>query len=254
NGVLDNYWGRNPIKFHTEYLGVVPLLLIGFSWGDHARRRLVIALLSLGGLFLLFAFAGHTPFYRPFYEFLPMLKKLRAMGMVFFLVAFAVAILAGIGLDRLLSGQVARKSVLWVAGGFAIFALLGLIGVLQTVAEGLAVAERMGQVQANAAALRLGSLRLLVLVVACGGGLGVLAAGKLRAAAAAIVLVSVTATDLWSIDRLFYQFSPRAAQLFGADEVTTYLQKQPPPYRVLDAQESYGHSILMAFRIPDALG
>ncbi|HEU5154438.1 MAG TPA: hypothetical protein VFU03_06895, partial [Gemmatimonadales bacterium] len=58
----------------------------------------------------------------------------------------------------------------------------------------------------------------------------------------------------WSIDRLFYQFSPRAAQLFGADEVTAYLQKQPPPYRVLDAQESYGHSILMAYRIPDALG
>jgi hypothetical protein len=49
---------------------------------------LVIALLSLAALFLLFAFAGHTPFYRPFYELLPMLKKLRAMGMVFFLVAF----------------------------------------------------------------------------------------------------------------------------------------------------------------------
>jgi hypothetical protein len=33
NGVLDNYWGRNPIKFHTEYLGIVPLLLAGFFLG-----------------------------------------------------------------------------------------------------------------------------------------------------------------------------------------------------------------------------
>lgn len=254
NGVLDNYWGRNPIKFHTEYLGIVPLLLAGFSWGNRDRRRLVIALLSLAAIFLLFAFAGHTPFYRPFYELLPMLKKLRAMGMVFFLVAFPMAILAGIGLDRLLSGQVARRSVLLVAGGFGVFALLGLIGVLQAVAEGMAVAERMGQVQANAGALRLGSLRLLVGVVACGAVLWGIAAGKLRGGAAPAVLVAVTAIDLWSIDRLFYQFSPRAAQLFGSDEVTTYLQKQPLPFRVLDAQESYGHSILMAYRIPDALG
>ncbi len=95
NGVLDNYWGENPIKFHTEYVGVVPLILACFAWGDAARRRLVVALLVGVVLFQLLAFAGHTPFYRPFFEFLPMLKKMRAVGMVFFLVAFPLALLAG---------------------------------------------------------------------------------------------------------------------------------------------------------------
>lgn len=254
NGVLDHYWGSNPIKFHTEYIGVLPLILLGLAWGDRSRRRLVIALTGGVILFLVFAFAGHTPLYRPFFELLPMLKKMRAMGMVFFLVAFFVSLLAGIGLERILSGKVSRRTVLYVVGGFVLFALLGVVGVLQAVAEGLAIQERMAQVQANAPQLRLGALRLLLSGALTGAVLWAVSAGKLKAAPAAALLVVVLAGDLWSVDRQFYVFSPRASQLFGPDEVTSYLQKQRSPYRVLDAQETYGHSVLMAYRIPDALG
>ncbi len=85
NGVLEHYWGSNGLKLHTEYLGVLPLALACFAWGDRGRRRLVVALLLGAALFQLLAFVGHTPFYRPFFELVPMLKKMRAMGMVFFL-------------------------------------------------------------------------------------------------------------------------------------------------------------------------
>src|SRR5690606_3862660 len=139
NGVLDRYWGGNPIKFHTEYLGLLPVALACFAWGDRQRRRLVLALIVGAVVFQFIAFAGHTPFYRPFFEFVPMLKKMRAVGMVFFLVAFPVALLAGVGLDRLLALRVEPKRVLLVLGGFGLFALLGVSGILQVVAEGLAI-------------------------------------------------------------------------------------------------------------------
>jgi hypothetical protein len=76
NGVLDQYWGRNPIKFHTEYMGFLPLALAALALGDTARRRFVIAF-GIGALFfLMLSFGGFTPFYRPFYELLPLVKKM----------------------------------------------------------------------------------------------------------------------------------------------------------------------------------
>src|SRR5262249_3550268 len=62
NGVLQNYWGSNFFKLHTEYLGAVVVLLAGLGWGDRKRRPLLWATAVLGFFFLLIAFGGHTPF------------------------------------------------------------------------------------------------------------------------------------------------------------------------------------------------
>ena len=254
NGVLDHYWGRNPIKFHTEYLGVIPLVLACCGVGDRGQRRLTFALLAGAVIFLLFAAAGHTPFYRVWFEFMPMMKKMRAVGMVFFLVAFPVALLAGFGLDRLLRGDIGVRRLLLISGGVGLFALLGVAGVLQSVAELLAIPQRMEQVAANAEPLRVGAARLLLFACLAAGAFWVIGLGKLRGAAAAAAILVVMSADLWSIDRQFYQFSPRAAELFRDDAVTAALRQVKPPYRVFDAGGSYPASTLMAYRIPVAVG
>jgi hypothetical protein len=254
NGVLDHYWGRNALKFHTEYLGVLPVILAAFAWGDRRRRSLVIFIGGIGLLFLLLAFAGHTPFYRPWYELLPMLKKLRAMGMVFYLVAFAISLLATIGLDRVLRGEVPPRRVLVATAIVGGFALLGVVGILQAIATALALPERMAQVTANAGELMTGSLRLLGFALVAGGILWLVTRGKLAGLGAALALACVLTADLWSVDRLFFDFSPRAAELFRDDAVTSHLRAVKEPYRVLDPQEAYRLSILMAYRVPSALG
>lgn len=254
NGVLDHYWGRNPIKFHTEYIGVIPLVLACCGVGARGQRRLTIALLVGAVVFLLFAAAGHTPFYRIWFEFMPMMKKMRAVGMVFFLVAFPMAILAGFGLDRLLSGEITLRRLLVLTGGVAVFALLGVTGVLQSVAELMVIPQRMEQVALNAEPLRAGAVRLLLFVMLSGGAFWAVGVGKVRGAATAALLLTVMSADLWSINRLFYTFSPRAAELFRDDPVTTALRQVTPPYRVFDAGGSYPASTLMAYRIPVAVG
>ena len=112
NGVLQAYWGRNFFKLHTEFLGAVVLLLAALGWGDRARRPLLWATGGIAGLFLLISFGGHTPFYRLWYAVMPMMKKVRAPGMAFFLVALMVALWAGLGADRLLRRDVPRRTLL----------------------------------------------------------------------------------------------------------------------------------------------
>ncbi len=254
NGVLDRYWGSNPIKFHTEYMGFLPLALAALAFGDQSRRRLVIALTFGAVFFLFFSFGGHTPFYRPFFELMPLLSKIRAMGMVFYLVAFPVSLLAAIGLERVLARTVPTRTVMFVVGAFAVFALLGTVGALQGLTETLAITERYEAVMANAEALRGGALRLLVFVVLGGAVLIGAVTGRIKPAIATTAVLVVMAIDLYSIDRLFYQFSPRADVLFADDAVTTHLKNVKPPYRVLDAGNSYGQSILMKYRIPVVIG
>ena len=253
NGVLDHYWGRNFFKLHTEYLGAVVVVLAWLGVTDRSRRRLIQAFGAIAILFLLVSFGGHTPFYYVWYELMPMMKKVRAPGMAFFLVALPVAVYAAFGTDRLLNGGVAFRELvvpLAVLGGLA---LLGAAGVLQAVATVLASAEQAARVAANADALQLGGLRLLVVVLLGGGVLWAVWRGRLTGAAAAAGLAVAVVGDLWSVDRLFFEFRDPAAVTFADDSVTSRLRAVPKPYRVLDAGVYQG-SYLMAHDIQTVLG
>jgi hypothetical protein len=253
NGVLDHYWGRNFFKLHTEYLGAVVVVLAGLGLGDRARRRTVQAFGVIALLFLLIAFGGHTPFYRLWYEVMPMMKKVRAPGMAFFLVALPVAVFAGLGTDRLLRREVGLRTLMVALGAVGLIALLGVVGILQSVATLLAEPEQAARVAANGSALQGGALRLLVAIGAGGAVLWGIRGGRLTGAGAAAALTLVTVADLWSVDRQFFQYHGPARETFRDDEITSRLRAQPKPYRVLDVG-SYPQSFLMAYDIPLMLG
>ena len=250
----DAYWGRNFAKLHSEYLGVIVVALAALGVGARKRQRGLAALAVIAALFLLVSLGGHTPFYRLWYEVMPYMTKVRAPGMAFFLVALPVAAFAAFGTERLLRREVAPRTVLYLFGGFSLFALLGVTGVLQGVAEGLAADPRLiPRAQANAPALVGGSLRLLVAVLAGGAVAWAATSGRMTERVAAAALALVVAADLLSIDRHFYVFDAPASELFAADEVTSYLARQPKPYRVMD-YGAYPGDFLMAHRVPTVLG
>ncbi len=180
NGVLENYWGTNFFKSHTEYLGALVVTLAVIGIGDPSRRRLVRALGAIAILFLLIAYGGHTPFYRLWYEVMPMMKKVRAPGMAFFLVALPCAAFAAFGTDRLIRGPLSLRALMIPLGVLGGLALLGAIGVLQAVATVLASPEQAARVTANAGALQAGSIRLLLVVIAGGAVLWAVWKGRLR--------------------------------------------------------------------------
>jgi hypothetical protein len=253
NGVLESYWGRNFFKLHTEYLGAAVVSLAVLGLGDRARTRTIRALAVVAVLFLLVALGGHTPFYTLWYEVMPMMKKVRAPGMAFFLVALPVAIWAGFGADRLLRREVTVKSLAVPLGVVGAIALLGLLGVLGSVATLFASEEQAPRLAANAAELRTGAVRLLVFTALAGAAFWAVAAGKVRGLAAAGALTAVIVADLWSVDQRFFDYKPAASELFADDPITIRLKQEPKPYRVLDAGVYQG-SVLMAHSVPTVLG
>lgn len=263
NGVRDAYAGANFIKTHTEYLGAIVLMLAACGFGGAARKRERLALAVIGGLFLLVALGGHTPFYRVWYEVMPMMKKVRAAGMAFYLVALPVAVYVGFGVDRLARGEVALRRVLIWAGVFAFFGLIGAVGGLDGIAQALAAPERLEVAIATTPQLHAGALRLFIVAVAGAGVLAAIRLGKLSGGLAAATLITVVVGDMWSLDRKFFVFNGSAEQLFGNDQITAAIEKTPLPYRVWDPKgrlgsnsglEVYQGSWLMGHDIPQLFG
>ncbi|HEX3928393.1 MAG TPA: hypothetical protein VHW65_10380 [Gemmatimonadales bacterium] len=270
NGMLDNYWGQNSFKDHTEYVGAIVLTLAILGFGVVRRRGLLAAFGTIGALFLLVAFGGHTPFYRLWY-LLPEMHQFRAAGMAFYLTALAICIFAGFGADRVLSGKtnVTRLSI--SLGVIGLIAILGVGGILQSITESIANSisismpaayrqHTLDAVVANASALEAGSLRLL-LVVIIGGGLIVLVhRRKVNGALAVAALVVAVAGDNWSILRNFGGWIAPASQSFVDDPITTAMKKTPLPFRVYDPEgqvgdaEVYQGANLMSFGVPQLFG
>ncbi|MFQ5340606.1 MAG: YfhO family protein [Anaerolineae bacterium] len=85
----------------AAYLGILPLSL-AFAALALRRNRLTAFLVGLAGVALVLAFGDYTPLYAPLSQ-VPVLNLFRVPARFLYVFSLAVALLAGLGLDALLS-------------------------------------------------------------------------------------------------------------------------------------------------------
>ena len=251
-GAKETYWGSNPLKLHSEYLGLPVVALAALGLTVRERRRQILWLGGIGLLFLLISLGAATPFYKVWWTLMPLVNKTRAPGMVFFVVALVAAIFAGFGADRALQGDNRRvMTPLLIAGG--VVALLGAGGVFGHVAEALAAA-RNAAATADGSAILWGSVSSGLALAAVAAVLGP-ALTRLTPRLSALALVLVVGTDLWLNARPFWNYT----RPYGRDALIDRIAATPPPFRVIDVGGMLGTGVypgssLMTFDIPQVLG
>ena len=253
SGLRQLYSGRNFFKHHTEYIGVVTLILASIGVLQTERKKLRWALVAGAVFFLSFALAGATPLFRIWYAVLPMISKARAHSMAFYLVAFAVAIWAALGVETLLKRDVRVRTLITWAALLGVIALMAASGLWSEMMGAIADPAKIQNVAANREPLALGALRMAILGAATLGAIMAWGRGRLQPVAFGALLIALVGVDLTSVVRRFFVFSPRAAELFAGDAITERLKAAPAPYRVFDAGV-YGGSILMSYGVPQVLG
>lgn len=244
SGILDRYWGRNGIHLHSEYLGAAVLVLAGAALGrlnDARGRAFRWFWVGVAVVALLWTLGGFTPFYRLVYAVIPGTKFFRAPSTFMYVLAFAVAVLAALGSDRILRRQVGtRYAIGWIVFGLAML-LLAASGALYNVALNVIAGFGEGPF-AERARLRLvegrgdvtlGALRALLFTGAMAGLIIAHARGAFRATVVAWGLVALVAMDLWSVERRYWIFSPPAREVYASDPIISHLAQHAADGRVL---------------------
>ena len=253
-GESQTYWGSNPLKLHSEYLGlpVIALAILGLG-GQTERRRQIWWLGGICVLFLLIALGNATPFYKLWWNVMPYVRKTRAPGMVFFVVAFCTAAFAALGTARLERKEGAAHARAWlVAAG--VIALLGIAGAFGHLAESLAQPERVQQAAALASSIRVSALVGAVALFAVALLAFAYLRGRAPALAFAMGLPLLVGADLWRDGRRFWLYSdPPNESLYRPDAIVTRLRAETKPLRVLSL-DVYPENVLMADGVPQVLG
>jgi hypothetical protein len=242
-GILGSYWGQNNIHFHSEYLGAGVLLLataaIGAKGSSLAMSR-SFKLFILGTLVVsgLWALGGFTPFYKLILLVVPGTKYFRAPSTIMYISAFCVCLFAAIGAERILSGWFSKPFAIAWGAGAALVALLGVSGGLTNIGTVIANSFAPGTniadyVTANASALAVGSVRSLFFVLIALAMAWGIDRRILGGRAAGIALLLGISVDLWSVERKYWNFSPRAAELYRSDATIDYLKPRRDSARVL---------------------
>ncbi|HEX9127993.1 MAG TPA: hypothetical protein VF850_02420 [Gemmatimonadaceae bacterium] len=236
SGILNGYWGRNGIHLHSEYVGVIVLVLAGAAYiglrTDWRRKQIIFWSAALL-VSLLWSLGSATPFYHIPYAIIPGTKYFRAPATIFFVGTLAIALLACAGTERFLERRVTRKYMNgWlIAGG--VIAVLASTGALTSFAETFAGDRQLDLVQANRGALIIGAWRSFAFVALVVGLGSAVLREKISIRAAAWILAALVAIDLWSVERIYWMFSPPAKVLYASDPIVELLKAETQPIRVL---------------------
>jgi hypothetical protein len=247
-GEILDYWGRNGIHLHSEYLGVVVIFLAIAAFGAEgfkSFRRFWLWVFIIGALW---SMGSYTPFYRLVW-LIPLTHKIRAPSTVYFIYAFALAVLAAFGARRLLALRLAPKYGYIMASIGAATALIMTVGGASMLAKPIAsaiAAERYPsdpagyeaqmidpRIDANLSAVVNGAWRSFAFIGLAAALLWAVATTRIPRRIAAWGLVMIVAADLWSIERHFWQFSPPPSQVWASDPAIDLIKKSDQPARVV---------------------
>ena len=264
---LESYFGQNPLKFHSDYMGAIVCLLALVSFKLVARRKMAWFFVFLAVYALLFSLGAHTPFYSIPYTVLPYIAKTRAPAIILFLASLSVAVFAAFGFEYLLgkleemtraTKRVVEKTVpLWqqiekpILYGFAFLAFVAILaaaGALRPLTESFASIPQVGlppESHPDDVAGRLQALevnyplfvqQILLTTVLTAAALALLLPvvfKRLGRDGVALYVGILAMADLWTLERNYIRFSDRASVLFAADEVVTALKADSTVHRVM---------------------
>lgn len=266
-GYLRSYWGTNPFKLHTEYLGAVPVLLALIALISRRSARVwFFAALALGGL--LFAWGSATPFHRLFYWTLPIMKSFRAPAMMFSVVALSACVLAGFGAQCLYDRREPLANahhIAWkIVGGlgliwFALWAWAasapdGFANLLTSLLYGTRFSARHTEAVLEAMPAFVTGLGLFAVFWGAGAAICWLAVRRrIAPLIACAILATIALADLWRVDRDFFD-TLSIDRVTNADPTVDYLRQQPEPFRVWPLPNAYGPNDLMLFGVESVTG
>lgn len=251
------YWGRMFFTQTSDYLGLLPWLLLPLPL-LFRRDRLTWFFSFLMATTLLMALGKYTFVYQFMFDHLPGFSTFRVPKMILFLFAFAAAVLMGRGADLLLEDQEELHHRLsgWLLGCALVVLLMGAFWLqlmampdkIFSVARGfideptryqsgiVLINERIWfMLKETGVAFGIGCIYLMLLYAGC--------KRWMRWSVAVPLLGLLLITDLWRVNNHFLVVTkpPVADKQIAKTDIVAFLEKQNGHYRLQPINEQDAH-------------
>lgn len=266
SGILDNYWGENFFKLHSEYFGVILLLLAGITIFIKFKERRTVFFFTTSIIGTLIALGGHTPFFKLVYYLMPGAKRFRGPSMVFYLVAFSIIVLGTIGLQyiidynqqkKVFDQQVKKRLKRYFYFVVVIFILLIIILLITKngISSSIKDPQKLQAFTNNIPTVWSGALISAILIIISIFLFYQLANRKLKIINLIVIIIPLICFDLWRIDKKFIKTVDNPSVYYAPDEVVNFLRNDTTLYRVYPLYyERSNDGILDLYNIQNVAG
>lgn len=246
SGVLNNYWGRNYFKLHTEFTGIFLILLFFGGLIFERKRGLVKFFIWIFGLTLLFAWGGHTFVYRIYYYLIPGIQKFRAPAMIFYQTVFAMVVIGAIFLNNF---KWDKKRIYYLFGFIGFIVLLALIfsvgrsGIESNLSRFISfklkyaygrdlIQAKLQNIYKNYPLLMAGFWISFLFSLIYSGLILFSTKNKKYKEWIIAVMGLVFLVEMWPVEKKFLKAVPGPRVLYAPDEVVNFLKKDNSIYRI----------------------
>ncbi len=242
SGVFEKYWGSNPFKINSEYLGAA---LVFFGIGGflvNFRNWRVISLSVSAFLLFIFMTAKVNPLFPLFYEYFPMIKLFRAQSMASGVFGFVILALAGHSFKDL---EKFKEIMPRIVVGLLIIGILLLVFGKSLTLWGYEWDMQREAAYASQSSDRLISVLKTVIIAAA---IMLILRGKSSDMAKAIFIGLVGFGDNFLSKQPFYK-TIIESRYFASDEIAKFFQNHRGIYRVVDMAYKPDDNYLVLFGV-----
>ncbi len=254
SGFLDKYWGHNPFKINSEYVGFLTWTVAWLGLIFSKKDRLYYFLITTIILFTFIVLGGHTPVFKVFYAIVPGFKKFRAHSMAFFVINLSLLILGAKGIQNILHEngikEFKKRFGLTLVLPIFVFVIFGVFGapVSSLLAKGIGT-QKLQVLSGYGGTIFFNAARVSVLAIVFLFLLKMVLEQRFNLVSFTVVIGVLVIADLWSIDTKFIDKLPEPDVYYAPDEAVKYLKKDTSLYRVLPIFYRIDNDYLMKYDI-----
>ncbi len=231
SGILENYWGTNAFKLHTEYFGVIVLLMAIMAVILYWRKPYVKFFALLALVSILVSIGGSTPFFKFAYNVLPLFKLTRAPALAFYLAVFSFVCISSIGFDGIfIKKEISKRQFIISALSTAVIFILALV-IFTSIGRSVA-ASREKLFENNLTQLYRGAAWSLIMIAVCLSLIYMSMRKPFKIGISALILIILSVTTQLFIVRKFLPKAPAPEKYYTIDDVSRFIKKDSSVYRV----------------------
>ncbi len=236
SGGLDNYWGQNMMKLHTEFFGVLMVFFAIFALVFCWRKKYTNFFTFVGLVSLLYCFGSATPVHRLFYSLVPGFKLMRAPSLAFYLVAYSIIVIGARGFDELVVGrQFDRRKFLITS--ITVIILLTIVLLLIAPALGSSQAgQKVQYFQKNLSSYTGSAIVSLIVLIVIALITFYSLNHKLRISMATLICLCLTLLHQLPVMARYLPVGPAPEIYYQADDVVNFLKSDKTIFRVFPFQ------------------